>query len=131
MLNPDVPLFYSRGKDDAGNMRPLTCETARSILHAVFAAAGIENDGRLGTHTLGKTWARKVYQNSGNDIMILKAALNHSSVEITQRYLEADETAVMAAIAKCDFTRKARAKPVRTNSVSVNLPNPVVVISAA
>jgi hypothetical protein len=34
------------------------------------SASAIENDGRLGTHTLRKTWARKVYKNSGNDIMI-------------------------------------------------------------
>lgn len=40
--------------------------------------------------------------------MILKAALNHSDVSVTQKYLEADEDDVMAAIQKCDFTRKAR-----------------------
>lgn len=60
----------------------------------------------MGTHTLRKTWARKVYKHSGNDIMILKAALNHSDISATQKYLEADEDKVMAAIAKCDFTRK-------------------------
>ena len=77
----------------------------------------IENDGRLCTHTLRKTWARKVYKNSGNDIMILKAALNHSDVSITQKYLEADEDEVMAAIQKCDFTR--RSKPPRSAEMLV------------
>jgi len=105
-LSPAMPLFLSRESDGDGNLRPLTRESARRIVHAAFAAAGVENDGRLGTHTLRKTWARKVYRNSGNDIMILKAALNHSDVSITQKYLEADEDQVMAAIAKCDFTRK-------------------------
>ncbi len=85
---------------------PQRCDRrAQEDANTAFAAAGIENDGRLGTHTLRKTWARKVYQNSGNDIMILKAALNHSDVSVTQKYLEADEDEVMAAIAKCDFTR--------------------------
>ena len=110
-LTPDMPLFISREGDESGNLRPLTRESARRIMHAAFAAAGIENDGRLGTHTLRKTWARKVYENSGNDIMILKSALNHSDVSVTQKYLEADEDDVMAAIAKCDFTRKPKAGP--------------------
>ncbi len=109
-LTPAMPLFLSRESDESGNLRPLTREGARRVMHAAFAAAGVENDGRLGTHTLRKTWARKVYQNSGNDIMILKAALNHSDVSVTQKYLEADEDDVMAAIAKCDFTRMPKAE---------------------
>lgn len=109
-LSPDMPLFISREGDKSGNLRPLTRESARRIMHAAFAAAAIENDGRLGTHTLRKTWARKVYKNSGNDIMILKAALNHSDISVTQKYLEADEDDVMAAIAKCDFTRRPKSE---------------------
>ena len=104
-----MPLFISREADPEGNLRPLTRESARRIMHAAFAAAGVENDGRLGTHTLRKTWARKVYLNSGKDIMILKAALNHSDVSVTQKYLEADEDEVMAAIQGCDFTRRLSA----------------------
>ena len=37
--------------------------------------------------------------------MILKAALNNNDVSVTQKYLEAGEDYMMAAIAKCDFTR--------------------------
>lgn len=107
-LSPDMPLFISRESGEDGNLRPLTRESARRMMHAAYRAAGVENDGRLGTHTLRKTWARKVYKNSGNDIMILKAALNHSDVSITQNYLEADEDEMMAAIQKCDFTRGPR-----------------------
>jgi hypothetical protein len=70
-LSPAMPLFISREGDGKGNLRSLTRESARRIIHAAFAAAGVENDGRLGTHTLRKTWARKVYLNSGKDIMIL------------------------------------------------------------
>ncbi len=127
VLSPDMPLFISRESDGAGNLRPLTRESARRIMHAAFAAAAIEDDGRLGTHTLRKTWARKVYKNSGNDIMILKAALNHSDVAVTQKYLEADEDEVMAAIAKCDFTRKVRVA--RTSLVS--MPKPVPALDAS
>src|ERR1017187_5195089 len=107
-----MPLFISREVDDEGNLRPLTHESARRIMHAAFAAAGVENDGRLGAHTLRKTWARRVYLNSGNDIVILKAALNQSDVSGTQKYLEADEDEVTAAIQGGDFTRRLGLYPI-------------------
>ena len=78
------------------------------IIMDAFARAGVQNDGRLGTHTLRKTFARRVYEYSGKDLMVLKAALGHSDVSVTQHYLDADEDAVAAAIALCDFTRGPR-----------------------
>lgn len=108
VITPDPPLFLSRENNADGTARALSRHTARRIIHAVFAQAGIANDGRLGTHTFRKTWARNVYRNSGNDIMVLRAALHHSDVSITQKYLETDEVAVEAAIKGCDFTRGPR-----------------------
>jgi hypothetical protein len=46
--------------------------------------------------------------------MVLKAALNHNDVSVTQKYLEAD---VMAAIARCDFTRRPKAGWLRSSRV--------------
>lgn len=126
VLTPDLPLFLSREANADGTARALSRHSARRIIHAAFAQAGIANDGRLGTHTLRKTWARNVYRTSGNDIMVLRAALHHSDVSITQKYLEADETAVEAAIRGYDFTRgpRRRANPcqsaVRTRSLAVS-----------
>lgn len=121
VLTPDLPLFLSRENNAEGMARALSRHTARRIIHAAFARGSIANDGRLGTHTLRKTWARNVYRNSGNDIMVLRAALHHSDVSTTQKYLEAAETAVEAAIRGCDFTRGPRrrevpAVPQRANS---------------
>jgi hypothetical protein len=48
-LSPGMPLFISREGDAEGNQCPLTRESAKRIMHAAFAAAGVENDGRLGT----------------------------------------------------------------------------------
>ncbi len=104
----DLPLFLSRQDNPDGTARALTRETARVIVSDAFARAGIEDDGRLGTHTLRKTWARNVYENSGHDIILLRAAMNHSDVSITQRYLEVDAGELDAAIRKCDFTRSRR-----------------------
>ncbi len=108
VLTPDLPLFLSREDNPDGTARAVSRDSARRIIHAAFARASVTNDGRLGTHTLRKTWARNVYRNSGNDIMVVKTALHHSDVSITQAHLEADEDAVEAAIRRCDFTRASR-----------------------
>jgi integrase/recombinase XerC len=107
-LDPDLPLFPSRQAGPNGCVRPLGRSQANDVIKAAFAKAGIQNDGRLGTHTLRKTFAKNVYANAGNDIMVLRRALGHVDVSATQRYLEADEDAVMDAIARCDFTRRPR-----------------------
>lgn len=97
-LEPDLPLFVSRVGDADGRAQPLSSERARVIMQRIFAAAGIRNDGRLGTHTLRKTWARRVYEASGYDIMVLRDALGHSDVSISQRYLEVGRERVLEAI---------------------------------
>lgn len=48
---------------------------------------------------------KNVYRSSGNDILLLSAALNHQSVVTTQRYLSVDDDELMTAMQKCDFTR--------------------------
>lgn len=112
ILSADLPLFMSRENDAEGNARALSRDMARHIIKDAFARAGIEDDGRLGTHTLRKTWARKVYEASGHDILVVSAGLNHSSIAITQKYLEPDEAEVMAAMMSCDFTRGPRKRAV-------------------
>ncbi len=107
-LTKDLPLFLSRENDAEGNARAVSCDMARHIVKDAFALAGIEDDGRLGTHTLRKTWARKVYEASGHDIMIVSAGLNHSSIAVTQKYLEPDEEEVAAAMLSCDLSRRGR-----------------------
>jgi integrase/recombinase XerD len=128
-LTPDLPLFLSRKGNPDSTVRAITREAARQVIRGAFAGAGIEDDGRLGTHTLRKTFARSVYQHSGNDLMVLKSALGHSDVAVTQKYLEVDENRVAAAIAKVDFTRKPRkAAPV---TAPVAAPEAPVLTAAA
>lgn len=109
-LKPDMPLFPSRESGESGDFKPLSRDMARHIIKGAFAKAAIEDDGRLGTHSLRKTWARNVYKSSGNDILLLSAALNHASVITTQRYLSVDDDDLMIAMQKCDFTRGPRKK---------------------
>ena len=119
-LRTDLPLFPSRHHCDG--VRAITRVQAHTIIKAAFARAGVENDGRLGTHSLRKTWARNVYRSAGNDLMVLKAALGHSDVAVTQAYLDVGEDAVAAAIAGCDFTRGPR---VRKFPVAPPVPAPL------
>lgn len=107
-LCADMPLFPSRQGTLDGSFRALTRESARLIMHRALARAGIQNDGQLGTHVFRKTWASRVYQNSDYDILVVSAALNHANVATTQRYLVADQEAVVAAMRGVDFTRGPR-----------------------
>ncbi len=106
-LTPDLPLFISR-KTRGGKPRSMTRSAAQRLLKRVLAKAGVEDDGRLGTHSLRKTFARSVYRHSGNDLMVLKSALGHSSVSVSERYLEVDSDEVEAAMRAVDFTRGPR-----------------------
>lgn len=105
-LTPELPLFVSRMRGPDGSPKPMTRFLADKLLKRTCALAGIDDDGRLGTHSLRKTFARNVYRNSGNDIMVLKAALHHSSLATTEKYLEASEEEVRAAILASDPSRR-------------------------
>ncbi len=92
-LGPAVPLFLSR-QSGAGLGRL----QANRIIEAVFARAGIGGDGVWGTHSLRKTFARRVYDRSGHDLELTRAALGHRNIATTQRYLATSEEAASAAI---------------------------------
>lgn len=109
-LTPDIPLFPSRESGEGGDFKPLSRRMGRNIIKAAFAKARIEDDGRLGSHSLRKTWAMNLLRASGNNTLLVCRGLNHSSIETTQRYLEVDEDELMSAMRKCDFTRGPRPK---------------------
>ena len=95
ILHPDQPLFISRVSRADGSAKAIGRERARLIIQRAFVSAGILDDGRLGIHSLRKTWAKHVYRHSGNCLMTLKAALNHRDVAVSQAYLSVEEDDVM------------------------------------
>jgi len=109
-VTPDLPLFPSRKRGPNGRLRAISRFTAHEILNATFRVASVLDDGRLGTHSLRKTFAN-VYHNSGHDIALLKSALHHSQINTTIKYLEVRDDDVTSAIVRCDFTRRARNDP--------------------
>lgn len=112
ILEPKMPLFPSRELGPDGQLRPMTTSGARQMLHRAFEQAGILNDGRLGCHVLRKTWSRRVLANAGGNVAVLSRALQHSSLEVTARYIEVDQAEVEAAIRGIDFTRRPRLRVV-------------------
>lgn len=77
-----------------------------------FRGARVRDDGRLGTHSLRKTFARKVFVLSGHDLQVTRAALGHTSICVTERYLECRAQDVQRLVLLGDWTRAPR-KPAK------------------
>ena len=90
--DPDRPLFCSRQK--SGTV-PMHRQTAHDILKDAFTAAGL--NGKLATHSLRKSFAQRVYEQSG-DIFLVQELLGHKSVSTTQRYLGVDWASAREAV---------------------------------
>ena len=89
---PDRPLFPSRQR--SGSV-PMHRQTAHDILKTAFTAAGL--NGKLATHSLRKSFAQRVYEQSG-DIFLVQELLGHKSVSTTQRYLGVNYASAREAV---------------------------------
>ena len=88
----DRPLFPSRQK--SGTV-PMHRQTAHDILKTAFTSAGL--NGKLATHSLRKSFAQRVYEQSG-DIFLVQELLGHKSVSTTQRYLGVNYASAREAV---------------------------------
>ena len=89
---PSRPLFPSRQK--SGSV-PMHRQTAHDILKTAFTAAGL--NGKLATHSLRKSFAQRVYEQSG-DIYLVQELLGHKNVSTTQRYLGVNYASARKAV---------------------------------
>ena len=78
---PTRPLFPSRNKNGTVAMNR---QTAHEMLKAAFMTAGL--NGKLATHSLRKSFAQRLYDESG-DIYLVQELLGHQNVATTQKYL--------------------------------------------
>ena len=85
-------LFKSR----VGENKPISRFQAHNILKAAYGAAMVS--GALATHTMRKTFAKKVYEIYEHDLLKTMKALGHEDVRNVQRYLDVDGEAVEAGI---------------------------------
>ena len=80
-IAPSRPLFPSRNKNGTVAMNR---QTAHEMLKKAFVEAGL--NGKLATHSLRKSFAQRLYEESA-DIYLVQELLGHKSVATTQRYL--------------------------------------------
>ena len=105
-IDADRPLFPSR---KGGGRKPMTRISAHRALKPAFGAAGL--NGKLGTHSLRKSYAQRLYEQT-NDIYAVQEMLGHKSVVTTQRYLGVnyasvrDASEAMSIHFECNVTAK-------------------------
>ena len=80
-IAPTRPLFPSRNKKGTVAMNR---QTAHDMLKEAFLDAGL--NGKLATHSLRKSFAQRVYEQSG-DIYLVQELLGHRNISTTQKYL--------------------------------------------
>jgi site-specific recombinase XerD len=90
--NPDCYLFVS----GRGDNQPISRVQAWRILDSAFEAAGIT--GKTGTHTMRKTFAKRVRVAAKNDLLVVQKALGHKNIDSTISYLEVDKEEIDAVV---------------------------------
>jgi integrase len=96
-LDPQTPVFCSRVRDQAtGLRRSISREQAWRILKEAFEAN--ELTGKLGTHAMRKTFANRMYDKLGHDLVKTQRALGHKNINSTVAYLSFREEDIAAAI---------------------------------
>ena len=125
-IAPSRPLFPSRNKNGSVAMNR---QTAHEMLKKAFQAAGL--NGKLATHSLRKSFAQRVYEESG-DIYLVQELLGHRNVSTTQKYIgvnyaTARETVEAIALEAAeahphdDSDRATSDEPYRTDLLSRSL----------
>ena len=91
-MTSDTFVFQSR----KGRNAALSRVQAYRILQSVFERAGI--GGSLGTHTMRKTFANRVYERLDKDLLKTQKALGHKNINSTVSYLSFREEEIDEAI---------------------------------
>lgn len=92
--DPQTFVFKSR----QGGNKPLSRIQAWAILHDAYAKLGLE--GKLGTHGMRKTFAKRVYALLKNDLLRTQKLMGHVDVNSTMKYLSFEEADLDEAVLK-------------------------------
>ena len=91
-MTDDAFVFQSR----KGQNRPINRQQAWSILREAYQTN--ELGGKLGTHSMRKTFADRIYDRLGRDLVKTARALGHRNINSTVSYLSFREEDIDAAI---------------------------------
>ena len=100
---PDKVYNFLRKYCKENNIRPderIFTISSRQIQNIVKQASDYLGIRNISTHSFRKTFATRIYKNSGNNIRIAQVLLQHSSVSTTQKYIGIDTEEVERAIMK-------------------------------
>ena len=91
-VDDNRPVFPSR---NSNGTVALNRQTAHDMLKAAFMTAGL--NGKLATHSLRKSFAQRVYEESG-DIYLVQELLGHRNIATTQKYLGVNYASARQAV---------------------------------
>ena len=80
--------------------------TARNIQMILKKATDYLGYNYIGTHSFRKFYAVNAYKASNNNLELVRNLLNHSSVSITQRYINVDQDEIDEYSSSVNFLRK-------------------------
>ena len=106
------PLFPSRHQSGTVQMHR---QTAHQMLKKAFIAAGL--NGKIATHSLRKSFAQRVYEQSG-DIYLVKELLGHRNVATTQDYLGVNYADARDAVEGISLNSESYRTPLLYNSIT-------------
>jgi len=90
------PLFISR-KSDGGELRAISRVQAWRVIQVLCELADVVSKG-VGTHSLRKTFAARIYEAVKGELGKVQIALGHANISSTISYLSFNQTDVDAAI---------------------------------
>jgi site-specific recombinase XerD len=90
---PETPLFRAQG-----TARPLNRRTAWVLLKKAARACGLE--GKIATHSMRKTFAKRCYKLAGGDIRKVQEAMGHKNLNSTAAYIGVEQDDVDDLILK-------------------------------
>ena len=108
------PLFPSR--NGQGTQR-MSRRTAHDVLKSAFEAAGL--NGHLATHSLRKSFAQRLYDQTG-DIFAVQEMLGHKSVATTQKYLGVNYASVRDALQKMSLDAELHKMEILSSSQNLS-----------
>ena len=118
---PTRSLFTSR--NGQGSQR-MTRKAAHDVLKSAFEGAGL--NGKLGTHSLRKSYAQRLYEQT-SDIYAVQEMLGHKSVVTTQKYLGVNYASVREASEAMSIYNEGD-KSVKTSPSANEAPDDVLLI---
>ena len=115
------PLFPSR---NGKGKKPLSRREAHTVLKSAFLMAGL--NGHLATHSLRKSFAQRLYEQTG-DVFAVQEMLGHKSIATTQKYLGVNYASVREAVQKMSLDGELHETGLLSGSLK-NTPNETLLL---